>query len=82
MDHLKRNKLRYGTITFVTTGTCSVYYYNHLEYTPFTNRRRFMLFTNDQLEIFEKLEKESVGIRFLLMLFLFILFNNFYISAF
>ena len=52
MDHLKRNKLRYGMITVVTTGTCSVYYYNHLEYTPFTNRRRFMLFTNDQLEIF------------------------------
>jgi hypothetical protein len=77
MDHLKRNKLRYGMITVVTTGTCSVYYYNHLEYTPFTNRRRFMLFTNDQLEIFEKIEKESVDILFIL-----ILFNNFHISAF
>lgn len=37
-----------------------VYYENHVQETPFTNRRRFLAFTEDQIKEMARLELEGV----------------------
>lgn len=60
MGHLRRNKYRY-LIGIGGTGTgCVVYYQMHIQETPLTHRKRFILFNSEQLSEIEKLEKDSV----------------------
>ena len=59
-DHVKRNRLRYIGIATFTTGTYAAIYYSNLEYTPITNRRRFMIFSRQHLKEIEELEKNQV----------------------
>jgi Zn-dependent protease with chaperone function len=59
-DHLKRNKYRYLLIGSGTTFTSSFYYFSHIQETPITNRKRFILFSSSQLIEIENLEKDQV----------------------
>jgi hypothetical protein len=58
--HLIRNKFRYMTGIGGSTTACFVFYQSHLEETPITKRKRFMLFSTEHLAEIEKLEKEQV----------------------
>ena len=60
-DHLKRNRFRYFFIIGGTSTGSIIYYQSHLQVTPLTERIRFIMFTTEQLEEIEKLEKEQVG---------------------
>ena len=57
--HLVRNKLRYFLITGSSVGGSVCYYQSHIQETPITHRRRFILFTLDQLMEVENLEKNQ-----------------------
>jgi hypothetical protein len=61
LDHLKRNRFRYLFIIGGTSTGSIIYYQSHLQVTPLTERIRFIMFTTEQLEEIEKLEKEQVG---------------------
>ena len=60
MAHLKRNQIRYGI--FISSSTLgSVGYYEwHVQETPITHRRRFILFSSSHLAEIENLEKDQV----------------------
>ena len=60
IDHLKRNRTRYGLFTTISGGSMLAFYQSHLEYTPITHRKRFVLFKNYQLKEIESIEKENV----------------------
>ncbi len=54
-SHLTRNKHRYGLI-FATTGIGSFAFYQaHLQQNPITGRKRFILFSRDQIHEVSKL---------------------------
>jgi hypothetical protein len=72
-DHLKRNKYRYLLIGSGTTFTSSFYYFSHIQETPITNRKRFILFSSSQLSEIENLEKDQVYIYFIIINMIFIL---------
>ncbi len=60
-EHLKRNKYRY-TIGIGSSAGVSVFYYeSHVQETPITHRKRFILFSSDHLREIENLEKDQVG---------------------
>lgn len=58
--HLIRNRVRYFLITSTTVGGSIYYYQSHLQDAPITHRRRFILFSSDQLKEIENLEKDQV----------------------
>ena len=60
-EHVLRNRTRYivGTSTITIGG--SVFYYVHVQTTPITNRRRFILFMPFQILEVEELSKSAVG---------------------
>lgn len=60
LAHLARNRVRYGSGIGITTFTGFVYYDSHIQETPLTGRKRFILFTNEQLTEIEKLEQEQL----------------------
>ena len=60
MDHLKRNRSKYGLGITITSGSFFAFYQSHVAYTPITHRKRFILFKNYQLEDIESIEKENV----------------------
>lgn len=49
VDHLRRNRIRYAVGSGITGMTGFVYYNNHVTTTPYTGRRRFMLFKSKEL---------------------------------
>ncbi len=58
--HLKRNRIRYGLgISSSTFGSIG-YYEWHVQETPITHRRRFILFSSSHLAEIENLEKDQV----------------------
>lgn len=58
--HVKRHQHKYGII-FGGSGFFSfVYYETHIQETPITHRRRFILFNNHQLQEIEMIEKEQL----------------------
>lgn len=60
--HLIRNRIRYLLITSSTVGGSVYYYQSHLQDAPITHRRRFILFSSDQLKEIENLEKDQVTV--------------------
>jgi hypothetical protein len=60
IDHLKRNKFRYIGIVSSVSVTSTVWVYVHIQETPITKRKRFIMFNSDQLFEIEKLEKDQV----------------------
>ncbi|KAI8510044.1 metalloendopeptidase [Branchiostoma belcheri] len=46
--HLRRHYGKYLGMAAVVGGTVTVYYFTHLQYTPITNRERFIAFTPNQ----------------------------------
>ena len=60
-DHLIRNKYRYILSAGTTVGGSVYYYDSHIHETPITHRKRFILFSTDQLGEIENLEKEEVS---------------------
>lgn len=60
LAHLMRHRVRYGSGIGITTFTGFVYYDSHIQETPLTGRKRFILFTNEQLVEIEKLEQEQL----------------------
>lgn len=59
-DHLIRNKYRYILSAGTTVGGSVYYYDSHIHETPITHRKRFILFSTDQLGEIENLEKEEL----------------------
>lgn len=60
IDHLKRNKFRYGIIVSSTSVGSVLYYKAHIQETPITHRKRFILFSSSHLTEIENLEKDQV----------------------
>lgn len=60
LTHLIRNRVRYGSGVGLTTFTGFVFYDSHIQETPLTGRKRFILFTNEQLTEIEKLEQQQL----------------------
>ncbi|CAF0946183.1 unnamed protein product [Brachionus calyciflorus] len=60
LAHLKRHQIRYAGGFGLTSFTCYIYYDSHIQETPLTKRKRFILFSNEQLTEIEKLEKAQL----------------------
>ena len=60
MDHLKRNKFRYGIIVSSSSVASVIYYNAHIQETPITHRKRFIIFSSSHLGEIENLEKDQV----------------------
>ncbi len=60
IEHLKRNKFKYIFVGSSTTTATILYYQMHIQETPITHRRRFILFSSNQLNEIENLEKDQV----------------------
>ncbi len=58
--HLKRNKFRYIIGTGSSAGLTIFYYESHVQETPITHRKRFIIFSSDHLREIENLEKDQV----------------------
>lgn len=50
LESAKRNKFKIAGFTLFTSGVSIIYYYSHIQETPITKRRRFIVFTQDQFE--------------------------------
>ncbi|CAF3502356.1 unnamed protein product [Rotaria sordida] len=60
-EHLNRHKYKYIGI-FGTIGTaCAIHYYTHLEASPITGRRRFMMMNAEHLTLMSDMEKEKIA---------------------
>lgn len=62
INHLKNHRLRYGSILGGSGLISGIYYQTHIQETPITHRKRFMLFSNAQLKDIEKLGIDQVMI--------------------
>jgi hypothetical protein len=70
MQHLSRHKYKYFGIFGSIGAAVSLHYYTHLETSPITGRRRYMMMNVDQLVTLSEMEKEKVRLirdRFLLL---------------
>lgn len=59
-NYIKKHKRNFATGGAGLGTLASIYYVAHLERTPITNRRRFMLFTSKQLQLVENLQTEQL----------------------
>ncbi|XP_022089277.1 metalloendopeptidase OMA1, mitochondrial-like [Acanthaster planci] len=59
-ESLGRHKYKILATLLGLTGVCSVYYYSHLQTTPFTNRKRFIAFTDSQFKKIAASEYEKM----------------------
>ncbi|CAF0792979.1 unnamed protein product [Rotaria sp. Silwood1] len=64
IQHLDRHKYKYMGIVGAIGAAFSIHYYTHLETSPITGRRRFMLMNAEQLTIMSDLEKEKIATMF------------------
>ena len=55
-EHLKRNRLRYALLFGVGGVGSFAFYESHCEYTPITNRKRFMPFSSNRLKEIENID--------------------------
>ena len=60
INHLKRNRLSYMTGIGGSVTASVIFYQAHIQYTPITNRPRFILFSTEHLLEIEKFEKEQI----------------------
>lgn len=75
MDHLKAHRIRYSLILALTSGGSATYYYTHLQLTPITHRKRFIIFDSSHLAEFEKIEMEKVLIYYIFERFKYLFLN-------
>ncbi|XP_023239368.1 metalloendopeptidase OMA1, mitochondrial-like [Centruroides sculpturatus] len=50
LESAKRNKYKIAGFTLFTSGMSAIYYYSHIQETPFTKRKRFIALTPEQFE--------------------------------
>lgn len=60
LSHFKRNKHRYASLIVFVTFSSVIFYQTHLQENPITKRKRFILFTRDQLKEVAQLGVESI----------------------
>lgn len=75
MNHLKAHRIRYSLILALTSGGSATYYYTHLQLTPITHRKRFIIFDSSHLAEFEKIEMEKVLIYYIFERFKYLFLN-------
>ncbi|CAF3880014.1 unnamed protein product, partial [Rotaria magnacalcarata] len=60
-QHLNRHKYKYFTIIGAIGSTFGYHYYSHVQISPITGRKRYMLMTEEQLKLMSDLQNEELA---------------------